>query len=78
MKRDSNLDIPKSSAEATGNFIKTAQNLCRKVECTNLEETFASTARQETRKCEEYKNETNIKNKMRHDICDAYTNTGIP
>ena len=59
MKSASNLDTPKNSAEATGNFTKTAQNFFRMVECTIVEETFSFPARHLT--TQETKNVKKIK-----------------
>ena len=43
MKGASNLNTPKSSAEASGNSAETAQNFYRKEVCTIVGYSFAST-----------------------------------
>ena len=43
------LGHPESTAEVTGNSAQTVQNNCRREECTIVEGTFASTAKNHTR-----------------------------
>ena len=65
---------------ATGNSAKTAQNLCRMVECTfngGLLPQLQGTPQYRRQKiCGEYIREANIQNKIRLDKCDVYTAKG--
>ena len=50
MKDVYSSDTKKNTAEVTGNTANTAQNICRREECTIVEMIFASTAKDPTRR----------------------------